>query len=105
MNKVRISLLILIAAGFILALIMGRMAIYMLTVSIAVFAAFGLDKYCAIKRWRRFPEAYLLLLTVLGGGAAALGAMCVFRHKIRKWKFWAVATVFTAVQIFIFTRS
>lgn len=101
MNKVRIALLLVNAAGIVLALILGRLSVYLFIASLTAFAAYGMDKLCAIKSWYRFPEAYLLLLTAVGGGAGAMGAIMLFRHKIRKIKFFLSALIMTIVQLII----
>ena len=53
------------------------------------FAMFWLDKSYARKEMRRIPEWRLLLFGILGP-LGALISMFVFRHKIRKPKFFAV---------------
>ena len=47
----------------------------------------------------RIPELSLLASAFLGGGTGALLGMLLFRHKIRKWYFWAVNILGLAVQI------
>ena len=49
--------------------------------SLAAFAAFGLDKYKAKAGKWRIPERTLFLLALLGGGLGALFGMKVFHHK------------------------
>ena len=49
--------------------------------SLAAFAAFGLDKFKAkVGKWR-IPERTLFLLALLGGGIGAFLGMKVFHHK------------------------
>lgn len=49
--------------------------------SLAAFAAFGLDKYKAKTGKWRIRERTLFLLALLGGGIGAFLGMKVFRHK------------------------
>ena len=49
--------------------------------SLAAFAAFGLDKYKAKAGKWRIPERTLFLLALLGGGIGAFLGMKVFHHK------------------------
>ena len=51
------------------------------------FAAMALDKRRAIRHKWRIPEAHLILAGVFGIFGAVLG-MLLFRHKIRKPKFY-----------------
>lgn len=59
-------------------------------VSAVALIAYGADKAKAQARRWRVPEAALLLLGFLGGAAGALLGMGLFRHKTRRWYFWAV---------------
>lgn len=43
----------------------------------------GYDKYQAVKRRWRVPEATLFLLALTGGSPGILAGMFLFRHKIR----------------------
>ena len=49
--------------------------------SLAAFAAFGLDKYKAKAGKWRIPERTLFLLALMGGGIGAFLGMKVFHHK------------------------
>ncbi len=63
-----------------------------------VFGLYALDKWKARLGRRRIPEARLLRLAAFFGGAGALLAMWLFRHKIRKPRFaWGVPLL-TAAQ-------
>ena len=99
MDLLKIILLLPVLAAVPAAWFTGCPAIYLAVVSVTAFAAFGLDKYCACRNRSRFPEAYLLLLAAIGGGAASLAAMWIFRHKTRKMKFRVLALFFTALQL------
>ncbi len=66
-----------------LTLALGVMSLIALTV-------YGADKARAQTRRWRVPESVLLLLGFLGGAAGALLGMLIFRHKTRRWYFWAV---------------
>ena len=60
--------------------------IYIL-INLIVFFLYGLDKWKAIHHKWRIPEAHLILAGVFGIFGAVLG-MLLFRHKIRKPKFY-----------------
>ena len=59
-------------------------------VSLLAFFAYAADKRKAKRRRFRMSEATLLGLGFFGGAIGALAAMNLFRHKTRKWYFWAV---------------
>jgi len=54
--------------------------------NIIAFAAFGIDKYLAVKKYRRISEKTLLRLAVFGGSVGAMAGRSVFRHKTQKFK-------------------
>ena len=60
---------------------------YLLGINIFSFLIFFIDKRKAIKNSYRISEAFLFLLSVLGGSLGSLLAMKVFHHKTRKMKF------------------
>ena len=62
-------------------------AIYLLAINIAGFAAMGTDKSKAKRGAWRIPEATLFLLAFIGGGIGTTLGMNVFRHKTKHWYF------------------
>jgi uncharacterized membrane protein YsdA (DUF1294 family) len=74
-------------------------AVYLLSVNVIAFAAFGIDKRKArFQRWR-ISEAALLSLSALGGWLGAFAGMKVFHHKTRKTKFTLGVPLTAAVWI------
>lgn len=63
---------------------------WMLTMSVVVFAMYGIDKWKAKRHSWRISEKMLLLLSFFGGVVGAVIAMQLFHHKTKKWYFWAV---------------
>lgn len=63
----------------------------------ADFIIYGLDKLFAVRGMWRIPEAVLLILSLLCGGAGGGLAMLIFRHKIRKPLFVAINIFGTAL--------
>ena len=63
---------------------------YLLIVNILSFVVYGLDKLLAIFKFRRVPEVSLFFLGFTGGFIGSILGMILFRHKIRKNKFWIV---------------
>ena len=62
------------------------LSIYIL-INLIVFFLYGIDKWKAIHHKWRIPEAHLILAGVFGIFGSVLG-MLLFRHKIRKPKFY-----------------
>ena len=58
--------------------------LYLVTVNLLAFFAFGRDKRLAQTGGRRIPEFRLLLFAALGGAAGAWIGMKHFRHKTQK---------------------
>lgn len=74
------------------------------TVNLISFILMGYDKYCACKGKWRITEQGLLTWSACGGAVGVLLAMCVFRHKIRDWKFaWGVPGMLI-VQLYLLAR-
>jgi len=61
--------------------------IYLLTINVIAFAAYGIDKWKARHGKWRISEMTLILLAFIGGALGALLGMKVFRHKTQHWKF------------------
>lgn len=79
--------------------------LYIILMSIVTLIFFGIDKYKALTRKWRVPEAVLLSLTVIGGAFGGLLGMLAFRHKIRKPMFFITvplaAVLYTALLIYV----
>jgi len=58
--------------------------------SMLAFLLYGIDKFAAVRGWRRTPEAQLHLVALAGGWPGALIAQKLFRHKTRKQPFRGV---------------
>lgn len=71
-------------------------------VSLLAFFAYAADKRKARKRRFRTSEATLLGMGFFGGAIGALAAMNLFRHKTRKWYFWAVNFLGLIWQVTLF---
>lgn len=63
------------------------LALYLLAINAAAFAAFAFDKRCAERDLRRVPEKTLLTFAVIGGAFGAIYAQQKLRHKTRKEPF------------------
>ncbi len=61
--------------------------IYLTTVSLITFIAFGVDKRKAKKGKFRISEKRLISLALIGGSVGALFGMYTFRHKTKVNKF------------------
>lgn len=74
---------------------------YLLSVNIAAFIAFGLDKILAAQHTQRVPEKVLFIACLIGGTFAALTAMYLFRHKTQKGSFQATLGGILFLQVVI----
>ena len=61
--------------------------IYLLTINVATFLTFGIDKWKAKREKLRIREAALLMLAILGGSIGAWIGMKVWHHKTQHKKF------------------
>jgi Predicted membrane protein len=61
--------------------------IYFVTINVATFLTYGIDKWKAKHSKMRIREAALLTLAVLGGSIGALLGMQVWHHKTQHKKF------------------
>ena len=59
-------------------------AVWLVFINVATFAAFAWDKRQARRGGRRFTEAGLIHLAALGGGLGGGLAMALLRHKSNK---------------------
>lgn len=98
---------LVLASGLIL-LIVGAcfsfrwpLALGYLLVNGYAYAIMGWDKSRAKKGGFRMPEASLLLVAALGGGAGIALGMLVYRHKTRHLSFLILAPLFCALQLFL----
>lgn len=66
---------------------MDALLIYLLTINAASLCFMLADKYKAMKKVWRIPEATLLGLAAIGGSLGAWLGMVLFRHKTRHPKF------------------
>ncbi len=64
--------------------------IYLIGISLIALILFGYDKAMAIAHKRRVPERTLLGLGLVGGAWGGLAGMVLFRHKIRRPRFWLI---------------
>ncbi len=76
-----------------------HLALAALTLNVATFALFGLDKALATRRRRRIAERRLLTLALIGGTPGAYAARALFRHKTRKQPFVARLHGIAALQV------
>lgn len=60
---------------------------YLLILNILGFASMGLDKWRAIHREWRIPEATLFVIAIFGGAFGGTVGMYLFRHKTKHWYF------------------
>lgn len=72
---------------------------YLAAVNLVTFAAFGIDKWKAVRHRWRIPEATLLGLSLIGGALGGLAGMRLFHHKTRKARFFVGVPVMLALQL------
>ena len=72
--------------------------IWLALINIVAFVVYGIDKFKAVAGTWRVPERVLIALAVIGGSIGALLGMLIWRHKIRKPKFYITIPVLIIVQ-------
>lgn len=73
--------------------------IYYLIINTVLFIFMGVDKLKAKLHKRRIPEASLFALAFTGGALGGFCGMFVFRHKIRKPKFYIIFLISLILHI------
>ncbi len=71
----------------------------LLIINILALLIMGLDKMKACFGWWRIPETILLLLALTFGAGGILAGMLLFRHKIRKPKFYITVPLLFILNI------
>ena len=77
---------------------MKLVLIYLLMINGISLIFYGLDKLFAVKDMWRIRDFTLLVLAAAGGSAGALLGMLLFRHKIRKAKFFVTVPLLLALH-------
>lgn len=72
---------------------------YFLCISVIVCLLIVWDKFQAIRKHPRIPEATLLILSLAGGASGCLIGMILVRHKIRKPSFFITIPLLTMLQL------
>ena len=72
--------------------------IYLIAINLITFSFYGYDKYQAIHKKSRIPEAVLHILALACGSVGALAGQNIFRHKTRKLKFQVIFILIAIVQ-------
>ena len=72
---------------------------YAVSVNIATWILFGIDKWKAKRNKWRIPEATLLFFAVIGGSIGALCGMYLFHHKTKHKKFFIGVPFILLLQI------
>lgn len=79
------------------------LAAWLVMINLISFSFFGFDKWRARRQESRIPEKVLYGLVLAGGNVGGLGAMILFRHKVRKRSFQLAFWGIIALQIIIVT--
>lgn len=84
---------------------MTTISIYLILLNIISFIIMGIDKILAIKFKKRVSEHTLLTLSIFGGCYGTLLAMIIFRHKIRKAKFYITVPILCIILTIILIKT
>ena len=81
--------------------------IYLVTINVATFLVYGLDKWKAKQSKWRVREAALLLLAVLGGSIGAWLGMQVWHHKTlhKKFRYGVPLIIIAQIAVVIWILS
>ncbi len=80
------------------------LACYYAIINLLLFILMGVDKYKAVKNKWRISEQQLLTLCFFGACIGLSIGMKVFRHKIRKKKFYIVLILSTMLHSYVIFR-
>lgn len=100
-----------LAALWLLLLLLKLPKLFAVSAALSLLsvALYAWDKYCAMRKRSRIPEAKLNLFTLLGGWPGALLARYAFRHKTVKQPFvlvfWISVLLNVAAVLYILFRQ
>ncbi len=75
----------------------NMLAAWLVAANTVALCIWGFDKWRASRGGPRVPESTLHWMAFLGAAPGCLVGMALFRHKIRKWHFPALALLWLAV--------
>ena len=73
--------------------------LYILSVNLGGFIAFGIDKKRSIRSKWRIPEVTLMTIALLGGSLGCILGMKLFRHKTQKPLFFIGIPLIFIVEV------
>jgi len=76
---------------------------FLIITNLIAFICFGLDKLFAVKKRFRISEAFLIMISLLGGSFGVILGMVLFHHKISKPKFRYTIPFIVLIQIGLLT--
>lgn len=79
----------------------GVFLYYFVGINIFSFLVMGFDKLSAVSKRYRTSEKFLMILSTIGGSFGILTGMAIFRHKIRKKKFFLGVPFIIIVQLIL----
>lgn len=84
--------------------ILKILIIYLISINVATFITYGVDKWKAKRSKWRIREASLLLLAALGGSIGALLGMKIWHHKTmhKKFKYGVPAILITQIALIVY---
>jgi uncharacterized membrane protein YsdA (DUF1294 family) len=81
---------------------MTDIAYYLILVNLLAAGLMAWDKYCAMRRRWRVPEATLFSVAMMGGSPTMFMVIRYLRHKSRKTSFLWRLNVILLVQVALF---
>lgn len=83
--------------------VVGFIALYLLIINIAGFAAMGVDKQKARKQQWRIPEKRLFLCGLIGGALGVWLGMRIWHHKTKHRSFTVGIPLLFVFNLFLFS--
>ncbi len=77
------------------------MVYYLAFLNVLCFFLYGIDKYLAIKKYRRISEYTFFVLSFFGGSIGSIIGMKIFHHKTKKVIFWIINFLSIIMWIFL----
>lgn len=72
---------------------------YLIIINIVAVIITVYDKVCAIQKFSRISEKFLLFVSALGGSVAMMSTMLIIRHKTKHHKFMYGIPVIIIIQL------